>query len=383
MALNAKAKELARQGVDIVNFTIGEPDFDTPDNVKQAAHRAIQSGFTKYQPAAGVAELRGAIAEKLASDNGLDYRPEQVLISNGAKQVLFTLMLCLVQNGDQVLIPAPYWVSYVHQARFCGAEPVIIDATGADNLKPTPDLLENALTDRAKLLVLNSPCNPTGTVLAADELRPLVELALERDLWIISDEIYEKLIYDGLEHHSPASFGSKAREKVITVNGLSKTYAMTGWRIGYAAGPAEVIQAAGRLQSHMTSGADSIVQKAAIEALTGPQGSVAEMREAFDRRRHLLVDGLNDIPGVSCLMPRGAFYAFPDWRGLLGRSFGGSVVGNSVELCEALLDQVQVAAVPGSAFGAEGFVRFHYAKSEELIEKALERLRAFVEGADS
>ncbi|MHC5035509.1 MAG: pyridoxal phosphate-dependent aminotransferase, partial [Planctomycetota bacterium] len=305
------------------------------------------------------------------------------LVSNGAKQVLFTLMLCLVQEGDQVLIPAPYWVSYVHQARFCGAEPVIVDATGTDNLKPTPELLKAALTDRSKLLVLNSPCNPTGAVLTADELRSLVELALERDLWVISDEIYEKLIYDGLEHHSPASYGNKAREKVITVNGLSKTYAMTGWRIGYAAGPAEVIQAAGRLQSHMTSGADSIVQKAALEALTGPQESVTEMREAFDSRRRLLVDGLNDMPGLSCLMPQGAFYAFPDCQGLLGRSFRGSVVGNSVELCEALLDQVQVAAVPGSAFGAEGFVRFHYAKSEESIEKALERLRAFVEGADS
>lgn len=382
MALNARAKALARQGVDVVNFTVGEPDFDTPENVKQAAHRAIQSGFTKYTPAAGIPELRAAIARKLKEENGLEYSPDQVLVANGAKQALYVLMLCLVQEGDQVLVPAPYWVSYVHQARFCGAEPVIVDATGGDDLKVTPDLLAGAMTDRCKVLVLNSPCNPTGVVLTPEELAPLVELALERDVWIISDEIYEKLIYDGLEHASPASFSQEAGGKVITVNGFSKTFAMTGWRIGYAAGPAEVIQAAARLQSHMTSGADSIVQKAAVEALLGPQDSVKEMREAFDRRRHLIVEGLNEIPGVSCLMPLGAFYAFPDCRALLGRSYAGQRVETSLELCEALLNQAQVAVVPGSAFGAEGFVRFHYAKSDEDIRKALERLRKFVESCD-
>ncbi len=382
MALNARAAELARQGRDVVNFTIGEPDFDTPDNIKQAAHRAIEAGFTKYQPAAGVPALRAAIARKLQADNGLDCAPEQVLVSNGAKQTLFVLMLCLLQEGDQALVPAPYWVSYVHQARFCGAEPVVVDATATEDLKPTPQLLREAITERARLLVLNSPCNPTGAVLTEDELRPLVEVALERNLWIISDEIYEKLIYDGLEHASPAGFGERARERVITVNGFSKTYAMTGWRIGYAAGPAEVIRAAARLQSHMTSGADSIAQKAALEALEGSQESVAEMREAFDARRRLMVGGLNRIPGVSCLVPLGAFYAFPDVRGLLGRSYGGRRVESALDLCEAWLDQAGVAAVPGTAFGAEGYVRLHYAKSEEEIEKALERIGEFAAGAD-
>jgi len=382
MALNARAKNLSLRGKDVVNFTIGEPDFDTPDNVKQAAHRAIQAGFTKYQPAAGMSELREAIARKLQADNGLNYEPGEVLVSNGAKQALYMTMLCLVQQGDQVLIPAPYWVSYVHQARFCRAEVVVIDATGTEDLKPTPDLLADALTDRARLLVLNSPCNPTGAVLTGEEFAALVELALERDLWIISDEIYEKLVYDGAQHVSPAAFSKEARDRIITINGASKTYAMTGWRLGYAAGPLEVIQAAGRLQSHMTSGPDSVAQRAALEALTGPQDSVEEMRVAFDRRRHLLVDGLNAIPGISCLVPQGAFYAFPDCRGLLGKSYAGRKVQDSLELCEALLDQAGVAAVPGTAFGAEGFIRLHFAKADEEIEKALERLGAFAESCD-
>jgi len=382
MALNARAKNLSLQGKDVVNFTIGEPDFDTPDNVKQAAHRAIQAGFTKYQPAAGMPELREAIARKLQADNGLDYEPGEVLVSNGAKQALYMIMLCLVQQGDQALIPAPYWVSYVHQARFCRAEVVIIDATGTEDLKPTPDLLADALTDRARLLVLNSPCNPTGAVLTREEFAALVELALERDLWIISDEIYEKLVYDGARHVSPAAFSKEARDRIITINGASKTYAMTGWRLGYAAGPLEVIQAAARLQSNMTSGPDSVAQRAALEALTGPQGSVEEMRVAFDRRRRLLVDGLNAIPGIACLLPQGAFYAFPDCRGLLGKSYAGRKVQNSLELCEALLDQAGVAAVPGTAFGAEGFIRLHFAKADEEIEKALERLGAFAESCD-
>ncbi len=382
IALNSKAKALAREGVDVVSFTVGEPDFDTPENIKQAAHRAIQSGFTKYQPAAGMPQLRAALAQKLRTQNGVDYAPEEVFVSNGSKQALYVLMLCLVEEGDEVLLSAPYWVSYAEQARMCGAEPVAIDTMATPDMKLTPALLEAAISDRSKLLVLNSPCNPTGVVLTGDELRALVEVALEHELWVISDEAYEPLVYDGLEHVSPASFGDEARRKVLTVNSFSKTYAMTGWRIGYAAGPAEVIQAAARLQSHMTTGADSIAQKAALEALSGPQDSVAEMRQAFDRRRRLLVEGLNEVPGISCMMPQGAFYALPDCRALLGKSYGGRRVENSVELCEALLEQVQVAVVPGAAFGAEGYVRFHYATSEETIGKALQRLHAFVEGCD-
>jgi aspartate aminotransferase len=382
MAVATKAKQLARQGVDVVAFTVGEPDFDTPENIKQAAHRAIQSGFTKYTVPAGMPELREAVAAKLKADNGLDYAPEEVLVSNGGKQVLYTILLTLVQEGDQVLLPAPYWVSYADQAVMCGAEPVAIDCADAPGMKLTPALLDSALTDRAKVLVLNSPCNPSGVVLTADELRPIVEVALAHDLWIISDEIYEKLIYDGLRHASPASFGDRAMARVITANGVSKSYAMTGWRIGYAAGPREVIAAAIKLQSNLSSGPNSIAQKAALEALTGPQDSIAEMREAFDARRRVIVDGLNAIPGVRCPMPQGAFYAFADCRGLLGKSYGGRAVSCSAELCEALIDQVHVAAVPGIAFGTEGYVRFSYATSEEVIRKGLERLAHFAGSAE-
>jgi len=382
LALNARARELAARGGDVINFTIGEPDFDTPDNIKQAAHLAIQAGYTKYQAAAGMPELRNAIAEKLRRDNGLDYSPEEVLVSNGAKQVLYMVLLCLVNPGDRVVISAPYWVSYVQQARICGAEPVILDATGTDELKPTAQMLERAVSDGAKVLIINSPCNPSGAVLSRQELRELVEVALAHELWVISDEIYEKLIFDGLEHVSPASFGPEARARVVTVNGLSKSYAMTGWRVGYAAGPAELIRAAAALQSHMSGGADSVAQRAAVEALTGPQDSVAQMRSEFDRRRRAMVEGLNRIPGVSCVMPGGAFYAFPDCRPLLGHSYAGHRVENSLQLCEALLEVARLAVVPGSAFGAEGYLRFHYAKSMDRIEESLERLAWFVESRD-
>lgn len=378
MALNARAKVLAAEGADIVNFTIGEPDFDTPDYIKQSAIRAIQAGYTNYQPASGNPDLRRAIADKLRDDNGLEYEPPQIIVSNGAKQALYTLMRCLLQQGDEALVVAPYWVSYVHQARFCGADAIVVDATGDPGLKPSPSQIHDAVTERTKLLVLNSPSNPTGVVLDRHELAAIVEAALEHDLWIISDEIYEKLIYDDAEHCSPAGFSDAAYRRVITVNGFSKTYAMTGWRIGYAAGPQEVIQPAGRLQSHMTSGADSIAQQAGIEALVGPQDDVEEMRQTFDKRRRLLVGGLNDLPGITCVMPRGAFYAFPDCSGLIGRSAGGQRIEDSLGLCEALLEHARVAAVPGSAFGAEGFLRLHYAKSEEQIETALDRLNTFV-----
>jgi aspartate aminotransferase len=382
LALNAKAKELARQGEDVVNFTVGEPDFDTPDNIKQAAHRALQSGLTKYAPAAGMPELREAIAAKLKAENGLDYSPAEVLVSNGAKQALYMIMLCLLQEGDEALIPAPYWVSYVQQARVCGATAVVVDACDTDDLKPTPEMLERAITERSRLLVLNSPCNPTGVVLAREEIAVLVEVALDHDLWIVSDEIYEKLVFDGLEHVSAAGLSDRARERVITVNGMSKTYAMTGWRLGYAAGPEPIIKAAAGLQSHMTSGADSIAQKAGVEALTGSQESVGEMRDAFEERRRVLVAGLNEVPGISCLMPGGAFYAFPDCSALLGHTYGGRSAGNSLELCAALLDAVKVALVPGSAFGAEGFVRLLSCASIERIEECVRRVAAFVNMQD-
>jgi len=382
LALNSKAKALRAQGADVVMFTVGEPDFDTPENIRQAAHRAIQAGFTRYTAAAGTPELRRAVAEKFARDNGLAYSPDQVLVSNGGKQVLLQIMLTLVQKGDEVLLPSPYWVSYAAQARVCGAEPVPVDTTDDAGLKLTPERLEAAVTPRTKLLVLNYPCNPTGVMLTADELRAIVEVAVAHDLWIISDEIYENLIYDGLEPVSPAAFSAEALARVITVNGVSKSYAMTGWRVGYAGGPAEVIAAAVRLQSNMTSAPCSISQRAALEALTGPQGSVEEMRQSFDRRRHVLVEGLNGIPGVRCPVPTGAFYAFPDCRELLGGSYGGRRVETSLELAEALLDEVRLAVVPGAPFGAEGYLRFSYATSTDQIEEGVRRFARFVESRD-
>ncbi len=381
MALTSKAKQLMREGVDVAVFTVGEPDMNTPSNVNQAAHKAIDGGFTKYTDAAGTPELRQAIVRKLSADNGLDYRPEQILVSNGAKHVLYQLMLCLLEEGDEMLLPAPYWVSYAEQARICGAKAVIVDCTDCPGMKPDVERLKQAVTDRTKGLMLNSPSNPTGMVLTRAAIEALVQFAIERGLWIISDEIYEKLIYGNAEHFSPAAVSDVAREQVFTVNGVSKTYAMTGWRIGYAAGPAEVIRAAARLQSNMTSAPNSIAQKAALEALNGPQESVAEMRDIFDQRRLHLVEGLNQLPGVRCAMPQGAFYAFADCRELLGRTFGDMRVDNSLQLCDALLKQAQVAAVPGSAFGAEGYVRFSYATSDQTIEKGLARLMRFLEGA--
>ncbi len=378
LGLNARAKRMAREGVDVVTFALGEPDFDTPENIKQAAHRAIQAGYTKYTPAAGMPELREQIAAKLHEENGLPYPPEQVIVSNGAKQALYMIMLCLVGEGDEVLLPAPYWVSYAQQVEFCGATVVPVDTTG-NALRLSADLLENAVTERSRLLVLNSPCNPTGVVLSEEELRDVVEVALEHDLWIISDEVYEKLVYDGARHVSPAGFGEEAWRHVITVNGFSKTYAMTGWRVGYAAGPPEVIQAATSVQSNTTSAPNTIAQKAAVEALTGRQEAVGEMRKSYDRRRRITADGLNSIPGVQCVMPQGAFYAFPDCSGLLGRSIGGQTLETTLQLCEALLEEAQVAFTPGSAFGAEGYVRLSCAAAVEEIEKGVERFAAFAE----
>ncbi|MGD2174349.1 MAG: pyridoxal phosphate-dependent aminotransferase [Candidatus Brocadiaceae bacterium] len=378
LALNARAKKMAREGLDVVTFALGEPDFDTPDNIKQAAHRAIQAGYTKYTPAAGMPRLRAAIAEKLEADNGLPYSPDQIIVCNGAKQALYMIMLCLVEEGDGVLLPAPYWVSYAEQVRFCGAEPVPVDTTGSE-LRLTAELLAGSIDERSKLLVLNSPCNPSGVVLAEAELRDITQVALANGLWVISDEVYEKLIYDDVQHASLAGFSEGAFERVITVNGLSKTYAMTGWRVGYAAGPEEVIRAAVSIQSNTTSAPNSIAQRASIEALTGPQETVEEMRSAFDERRRLMVNGLNDIPGIHCIMPEGAFYAFPDCSGLLGKSIGGKTLESSMDLCEALLEEAKIALTPGAAFGTEGYVRLSYATSTENIEKGLSRLAEFAE----
>jgi len=380
LALNSKAKAYRAAGKDVVLFTVGEPDFDTPKNIRQAAHDAIRAGQTRYTPAAGTPTLRQAIADKLRRDNGLDYPTAQVFAGNGGKHVLTQLMLALVGAGDEVLLPAPYWVSYRDQAEIAGATAVAIDCTTHPELKLTPEALEAAITPRSKLLVLNSPSNPTGVVMTEAELRAVVDVALAHDLWIISDEVYEFFLYDGAESVSLATFSPEAAAHTITVNAVSKTYAMTGWRLGYAAGPAEVIGACIRMQSNMTSGPCSITQAAAVEALNGPQDSVAVMRDAFDERRKVIVAGLNAIEGVSCATPQGAFYAFADCSALFGRTYGGVQVDGSMSLAEQLLEQVGLAVVPGTPFGADNYLRFSYATSLEQIERGLAKFAEFVTG---
>ncbi len=378
LSLNALAKQLAAEGEEVVSFTVGEPDFDTPENIKQAAIRALQAGCTKYSPASGYPELRSAVSASLKEHNGLDYPSECILVSNGAKQALYLLMLCVLDPGDQVLLPAPYWPSYADQAKACGAEPVVIDCTMQPGFKLTPEALEDAIGPGTRLLVINTPCNPTGMLYEEAELQALAQTAAKHDIWIFADEVYERLVYDGLSHVSLATLSDDIYRRTVTFNAVSKTYAMTGWRIGYAAGPKEIITAAGRLQSNLTSGPNSMAQKAAVEALTGPQDSAEEMRSVFEKRRDLLLDGLNGIEGIECEKPGGAFYAFPDCSGLLNHTYNGQAVGDSMSLSRALLETVRLAVVPGSPFGAEGYLRFSYAVSEEDIEKGLEKLQQFI-----
>ncbi len=382
LSLNALAKEIAARGENVVSFTVGEPDFDTPENIKQAAIRATVAGYTKYSPASGYPELREVISKNFSRQNGLDYPPGSILVSNGAKQALYMLMLCVLNKGDQVLLPAPYWPSYADQAKACGAEPVVIDCVSEPELKLTPEALERAIGPKSKLLIINSPCNPTGMVYDEEELRALANVAAANDLWIFADEVYERLIYDGLRHVSMAGLSDDIYRRTVTFNAVSKTYSMTGWRIGYAAGPADIIQAAGRLQSNLTSGPNSMAQKAAIEAISGSQDAVEEMRSKFDERRKLLTDGLNKIDGIECKTPGGAFYAFPDCTGLLNHSYNGTLIADSMSLSKALLETERLAVVPGAPFGAEGFLRFSYAVSEESIHDGLERLKKFIDRRD-
>ena len=382
LSINTRAKQLAQQGQDVAKFTVGEPDFDTPENIKQAAHRALQAGRTKYAPAAGLMPLREALSDKFERENGLDYSPDQVIVSNGAKQVLYLMMLCVLEPGDDVLLAAPYWGSYKAQVKVCGANPVPIDCTDSSDLGLTPELLEQAVTENSKLLVLNSPCNPSGAVIDEDDLRGIMDVALDNDLWVISDEVYEHLLYDDASHTSPAGFSDEAYSRVITVNSFSKTYAMTGWRVGYAAGPEEVIHAAGCLQGNLSSAPNTPAQHAAIEALEGEQDSVDEMRGAFKERRNLLMDLLEDVPRASCPTPRGAFYAFVNVKDLLGDTYFGEEVSTSEELAESLLQNVSMAVVPGSAFGTDGYIRLSYVVDDETIEKGAERLAEFARAAE-
>ncbi|MBC8138104.1 MAG: pyridoxal phosphate-dependent aminotransferase [Fibrella sp.] len=376
LAITAKANQLKADGLDVVAFGAGEPDFDTPQHVKDAAVDALAKGFTKYTPSAGIPALKKAIVEKFARDNGLNYAPNQVIVSCGGKHSLYNIFQAMCEEGDEVIIPAPYWVSYPEQARLAGATPVIINTTDASGFAPSVDQIEAAITPRTKIFVLNSPSNPTGAMWPRATIERLAELAVERDFYVISDEIYEKIVYDGNVPISIAALNPQIAQRTITVNGVSKTYSMTGWRIGYAAAlETSIISAMGRIQDAVTSNPTSIAQYAAVAAMTGPQDFLQDWVAEFDRRRHVITDGLNAIPGITCLKPDGAFYVFPNVSALFGKTTpDGKTIGNSDDFADYLLSSVQVAVVPGSGFGAGDYVRLSYATSMEAIEKGITRI---------
>lgn len=378
LAMAAKAKAMKAQGIDVVDFGVGEPDFDTPENVKQAGIKAIQSGFTKYTPAGGTDELRDAVVDKFRKDNGLSYERSQVLISCGAKHSLYNIAEALFDPGDEVIIPSPYWVSYPDQVILNDAVPVIVETTEREGFRISAARLEKAITNKTKAIVLNSPSNPTGLAYDKKTLQEIAAVAVKHRIYVISDEIYEKLVYDGFTHTSIASLGPEIKELTIVVNGVSKSHAMTGWRIGYAAGPRDVITAMANIQSQSTSNPASISQKAALEALRGPQDFLPVMNAEFDKRRKYMVERLNKMQGVSCTLPVGAFYAFPNVLKLYGRSAGGKTVRNSADLAAYLLETAKVALVSGDSFGADAYIRLSYATSLEIIKKGMDRIEEAV-----
>jgi len=379
LAVQAKARELQRRGVDVISFGAGEPDFDTPERIKEAAIGAMRRGQTKYTEVGGIPELRAAVCVKLERDNGLSYEPADVLVSCGAKHTLYNLAVALLDPGDEVLVPSPYWVSYPEQARLVGAHPVAVPTQEATGFDLDPDRLRAAVTPRTKAIILNSPNNPTGAVFSPQAVAAVAQLAVERELLVVSDECYEALTFEG-QHASIAALGPEIKKRTLVVNTCSKAYAMTGWRLGFAAGPRELIRAMTDVQSQVTSNPSSITQWAAVEALTGGQDEVGRMAAEFDRRRRLIVGGLNALPGVSCVMPKGAFYAFANVPGLFGRTWAGpegaTRLKSSVDVTAFLLDAARVAVVPGLDFGSDDHIRLSYATSDALITEGLRRMAA-------
>lgn len=369
LAIAATAKAMKAEGIDVCSFSAGEPDFDTPAHIKAAAAKALEAGKTKYGPVAGEPQLRAAIAKKLQTDNGLNYAAENVLVTNGGKHSLYNLMMVLLNPGDEVIIPAPYWLSYPEMVRLADAVPVILPTTEETGYKITPDQLRSACTSKTRLLVLNSPSNPTGMVYSPAEIQAIADVVVEKDILVVSDEIYEKLLYDGAEHVSIGSFGPEIFARTLISNGFAKAYSMTGWRLGYLAGPLEIIKAANTLQSHSTSNICTFAQYGAIAALESSQDCVEEMRTAFADRRRFVLDRLAAIPGLTCPKPDGAFYVFPNI------SKSGL---KSLEFCKQLLENQQVAAIPGIAFGADDCIRLSYATDMATIEKGMDRLDKFM-----
>ncbi len=376
LAIDAKAKALQQQGIDVISFGAGEPDFDTPANIKEAAVKAINSGFTKYCAVAGTPEIKTAIINKLKKDNNLEYSQDEIIVSCGAKHSLYNLFQAVFNEGDEIIIPAPYWVSYPDMAILAGAVPVIIHTEDKNYFKIEPHAVEKVITPKTKAIVINSPSNPTGVTYTCEELRKIAEVCIKHNLLIISDEIYEKLVYDNFSFCSTASVMPEAKAHTIVINGVSKAFSMTGWRIGYAAGPKEIISAMAKIQSQSTSNAASISIKASVEALNGTQDEVEKMRIEFEKRRNYIVERLNAMEGITCLKPNGAFYVFPNIKALIGKTFGGKSVKNDMEFADFLLDKAKIAVVPGSSFGADGYMRLSYATSLKNIEEGMNRLEA-------
>lgn len=377
LAIDSKFKQMKADGVDVVGFGTGEPDFDTPDYIKKAAIKAIEDGKTKYTPAAGTMELRTAICDKLKRENGLVYTPNQIIVTNGAKHALVNTFMAILNEGDEVIIPSPYWVSYPEMVKIADGVSVIINTKEEDEFKFTAEEFENAITPKTRALVLNSPSNPTGMVYTEEELRAIAEVAVKHNIYVVADEIYEHLIYEG-KHVSIASFNDKIKDLTIIINGVSKTYAMTGWRIGYSASHPEVAKAMANLQSHAASNPNSIAQAATVAALSGGKEEIAHMKEEFKKRRDYMVERINKIPGVSCRMPHGAFYVVMNISKLKGKTLAGKVINTSDDFADVLLEKAGLALVPCSGFGADDFVRWSYATSMENIIEGLNRLEKFL-----
>jgi aspartate aminotransferase len=375
MAISAKAKELRAKGINVISFSAGEPDFDTPEHIKEAGVKAIEEGFTKYTPPAGIQELREAVAEKFRVENNIDYEPSQIVITDGAKQALFSLFLSIIDPEDEVIIPVPYWVTYPEQVKLADGKPVFVETKEENDFKITVEELERATSDKTKALILCSPSNPTGSVYRKDELEKIAEFCVENQILIVSDECYEKLIYEGEKHVSVASLSPEVKEWTVTINALSKTFSMTGWRVGFAGGPKEIIKAMIKINSQSISNVNSIAQKAGVVALRESKSFLKEWIKAYDERRRYMVEALNSIPGVRCRLPKGAFYAFPNVEKLMEKA----KVDSDVELASILLEEARIAVVPGSAFGMNGYLRLSYATSMEDIKEGLSRFKKFAE----
>ncbi len=378
LAISAKAKQMKAAGEDVVNFGVGEPDFSTPEHIIDAAKLALDKGQTKYTPSSGLPELRRAICSKFRRDNGLDYEPSQIIVSNGAKHSIFNVCFALLNEGDEVIIPAPYWLTYPEVVRVCGGVPVIVRASKKTGFKITAEQLRAAITPRTKLFLFNSPCNPTGAVYSEEETRALAAVCEEAGIFVLSDEIYEKLVYGSVRPFSMAACSEKMKDLTITVNGVSKTYAMTGWRIGYLAAPPDIARAIDSFQSHATSNPNSIAQYATIKALNSPEASVEEMVARFSRRRLAMIERISEMENIYCVIPEGAFYTMLVVGGTYGKKFGSKLIADSVDFADALLDAAKVAVVPGKAFGADDCVRLSYSLSMRDMLEGLDRIDAFV-----